>query len=426
MRQKLLLLFSVLLFFFILTELTFIGLVDEDMDGNMSFNYVHLKPYHLPIKETEKKIDELNKHKVPDSLLQNYSKSTFKRDYYNVRLIPDTLLGWSPSPIYKGKDGLYIYNADAIRSNDILKDYSKRKKIRIAIFGDSYAHGDEVRFENTIGNYLELQFSKKNIDAEVINFAVSGYGMDQALLRWELVKDKFNIDIVILGVQFENAKRHINLLRPFYFYTTEIPYSKPRFVIQGNKLQLIGNPILDINETVGIIEHFDEWKFVSFESFYNSENYKSNFLFYSKTISFVSSAISQIFDEVDYFKPKSESYQVTYKLFEKFKQDVEKEGKVFIPVHLPVKNDFDFLTQKFLNIAYNKEFVYDELYSALKTKTNFVEPYNALQQWGLSNNTSELFVKRHYSPIANKIIASEIFNFLKEKYPTTFNNQRKD
>ncbi|MCF6268812.1 MAG: SGNH/GDSL hydrolase family protein [Melioribacteraceae bacterium] len=424
MKKKFLLLLSTLLIFFILTEITFNILVKQDLDGNMSFNHVQLKPYKLPIKETKKKIDNLIDRKVPDSLLQYYAESKLKRSYFNVRLIPDSILGWSPSPIYNGNNGFYIYNEDAIRSNDILADYSQKKGLRIAIFGDSYLHGDEVKFQNTVGNYLELLLSKNNIDAEVLNFAVSGYGIDQSLLRWELIKEKFQPDIVILGVQFENVKRHINLVRPFYYYTTAIPYSKPRFVISGNKLQLIKNPIPDINKTVDIIEHFDDWDFSNFEGFYNKENYIPNPLYLSKSISFFSSAISQILAEIYYYNSSSESYQVTYKIIEKFSKNVESENGIFIPLHLPVLNDFDFITQSFLDIFYNQKFIYDDLFSTLKLQYSFVEPYTSLNEWGETNGFERLFMTRHYSPIANKIIAGRILEHLQSEYSGIINKHR--
>ena len=423
MKPKLILLSTTLLVIFIFAEITLTILADKDLDGNLSLNHVHLKPYHLPIIETEKKIEELQNNKVPDSLLQNYDKNSFKREYFNVRLLPDSLLGWSPSSIYKSKEGLYIYNKDGIRCDDILSDYFEKNKLRIAIFGDSYAHGDEVRFENTIGKYLQNLFDGENIEAEILNFAVSGYGMDQAFLRWELVKEKFQPDIVILGVQFENIKRHINLLRPFYFYTTEIPYSKPRFIISRDKLQLIINPITDVTKTVNIVENFDSWELSNFEGFYKKENYEANPFNLSNSISFISSAISQINREVDYYNPSSESYQVTYKILEQFSKSVKSEYGIFIPLHLPVKNDFDFVTQSFLDIFYDKKLIYDDLFSALKLQYNFVEPYDTLNEWGGKNGFETLFMFRHYSPIANKIIAHKVFMHLKNEYPEITNNK---
>ena len=412
MKQKLILLLITLLISFALIEITFTIIVDEDLDGNLSLNHVHLKPYKLPILETKSKIEELLQHRIPDSLSQQYDGKDFKRNYFNVRLVPDSILGWSPNPYFKSSDELYIYDRDGIRSNDILSTYDKKTKLRIAIFGDSYSHSDEVKFQNTIGNYLQNILDKQNIEAEVLNFAVSGYGMDQAFLRWESVKEKFQPDIILLGVQFENVKRHINLLRPFYFYTTEIPYSKPRFVLSGNKLHLIKNPIAEITNTVDIIRNFDSWKFSHFEGFYKKEDYEFNPYYLSKSISFVSSAISQILEEVNYYNSDRESYQVTYKILEQFNKSVLKENAIFIPLHLPVMNDFDFVTQNFIKTFYDQEFIYDDLFSTLKLQYNFVEPYKVLNKRGARDGFETLFLKRHYSSTSNKIIANQIFKFI--------------
>lgn len=421
MKQKFKLLLTTLIILFIFTEIAITILVDEDLDGNLSLSHIHLKPYQLPVKETEKKLEELQSHKVPDSLMQNYDENGFKREYFNVRLLPDSTLGWSPSPIYKSQDGLYIYNKDGIRCDDILAEYPEKENLRIAIFGDSYAHGDEVRFGNTIGKYLQNIFNDLNNETEILNFAVSGYGMDQAFLRWELIKEKFQPDIVILGVQFENVKRHINLLRPFYYYITEIPYSKPRFVVRSNKLHYIENPIKNVTKTDSIIENFDRWEFSSSEGIYNKENYESNLFYLSNSISFVSSAISQIFNEIDYYNASSEGYKITYKIIEKFSESVKSKNGIFIPLHLPVMNDFDFVTQNFLDIFYSKKFIYDDLFSSLKLEYNFVEPYEELNKWGEKNGFEKLFMSRHYSPIANKIIAKKIFEFLKSYNPEYIN-----
>jgi len=426
MKQKILLLISTLIFLLIISEITLTFLVDKDLDGNLSLNYIHLKPFQLPINETAKKIDELIANKLPYSLLASYKNNNFTRNYFNIRLIPDTLLGWKPNPIFKSSDGLYIYNRDGIRCGDILTEIPTKNKLRIAIFGDSYAHGDEVMFQNTIGNYLEGLFLDKNVNTEVLNFAVSGFGMDQAFLRWQAINEQFKPDIVIFGTQFENAKRNINLLRPFYYFITEIPYSKPRFVLEGNTIQFLPNPIIDVTETVKIIKDFDNWQFSNFEGFYKAENYSPNFLFYCKTYSLVSSTISQLLGEIDYFKSESESFIVTYRLFEHFKQNVENSGEIFIPVHFPVKNDFDALSQKFLDIFYDKQFVYDELFNALCEKSNFVETYDALNNFSKTNENNSLFMKRHYSPIANKIIANQIFEFLQKEHPQIFINSKKE
>ena len=102
---------------------------------------------------------------------------------------------------------------------------------------------------------------------------------------------------------------------------------------------------------------------------------------------------------------------------------MKNENGIFIPLHLPVKNDFDFVTQNFLDIFYDQKFIYDDLFSALKLEYNFVEPYDLLNEWGEKNGFEKIFMKRHYSPIANKIIAERVFEFLKSGYPEIITNK---
>jgi hypothetical protein len=88
-----------------------------------------------------------------------------------------------------------------------------------------------------------------------------------------------------------------------------------------------------------------------------------------------------------------------------------------------VKNDFDFVTQNFLDIFYNQKFIYDDLFTTLKLQYKFVEPYDTLNEWGEKNGFEKLFMTRHYSPIANKLIAKRIFKFLKRNHPQLINNK---
>ena len=409
MKQKLFLLFSTIIVCIFLSEITLSLLIKKDLDNNLILNNLHLKPYRLPILETKVK-------------LNNLLSSNDNNNITNVRLIPDPKLGWISNPFYQSNDSLYQYNNVGIRTDNIKKRLKTKTTIRIAIFGDSYSHGDEVKFDHTIGNYLEQLFYQNNYNVEVLNFAVSGYGIDQAYLRWQMVNNNFNPDIVILGVQFENVKRHINILRPFYSHITDIPYSKPRFIINDYKLKLLDNPITDITEIVDVIRNIDIWEFSKYEKFYNVENYESDIWDKVKTLSVVNSLVSRINSEFEYYNQESESYIITKELFNLFKYDVQKKEQIFIPVHLPTIDDFNFLYSTYLKQFHSMTFIYDEIFRDLKTETHFVETFDKLEKWSLGNNVEQLFMKRHYSSVANKIIAEQIYNFILEEHPQLFNN----
>ena len=407
MKQKLILLFSTILICFLVLEVTLQFLIEKDLDNNQILNNLHLKPFHLPVIETKIKIDKL-------------SASNYNNNYQNVRLVPDSNLGWSPNPNYGKEDKLYKYNIDGIRVNDLNKTYIEKDVIRVAIFGDSYIHGDEVNFEETIGKYLETIFQNNNIKIEVLNFAVSGYGMDQAFLRYKEINNKFKPDIILLGVQFENVKRHVNILRPFYSHITDIPYSKPRFIINKKELKLIPNPIQNITKTVEIIKEFENWSFAKYENFYDMDDYNSNYLYSSEIITVISSLISKLNSEFEFYSPYSESFIITKNIFKEFIKKCKFNDQLLIPVHLPTINDLQFFQRSFFDLAYSQKYIYHDLFTELKKDKQFVETFDKLKNWSSENDLDKLFMKRHYSPIANRIIAEQIYDFLVLKHSQLF------
>ncbi len=112
-------------------------------------------------------------------------------------------------------------------------------------FGDSHTHGDEVEDAETWEAYLADE-----LRADVLNLGVSGYGPDQALLRFRQMARAGRVSTPIVGLGFvlENINRVVNRYRPFYFRLTGIPLTKPRFVRRGAQLELLPNPIASVAE----------------------------------------------------------------------------------------------------------------------------------------------------------------------------------
>ncbi|NOX66475.1 MAG: hypothetical protein GXO85_12000, partial [Chlorobi bacterium] len=125
--------------------------------------------------------------------------------------------------------------------------------------------------------------------------------------------------------------------------------------------------------------------------------------------------LDRIFNEHEYFSKGSESYDVTVKLIKRFKQSVEEEGAGFIAVHLPIIEDFT-ISYLFSRVFYNQDLIYEELLDELKQSCNLIETYSYLKNWIEEHSTSELFMTRHYSPVANELIAKRIYNYLNLNY----------
>jgi len=83
-----------------------------------------------------------------------------------------------------------------------------------------------------------MQLERK-INRPVLNFAVEGFGVDQALLRLEENYHRAPSSTVLLCMQVENINRCVGIYRGFYQAGFAPP--KPRFVVEGGDVALV-NP----------------------------------------------------------------------------------------------------------------------------------------------------------------------------------------
>ena len=147
-------------------------------------------------------------------------------------LVHSPLLGWGIKPDGRWHD-MYQANVQGIRAT---KEYEPRPapgRVRIAAFGDSITHGDDVKNEDT----WQVQMEKSDPSLEVVNFGVAGYGLDQALLRYLHEGISYHPQVVFIGFMEENINRLVNVFRPFYY--PGIPLAKPRFILRNDELVLL-------------------------------------------------------------------------------------------------------------------------------------------------------------------------------------------
>ena len=152
----------------------------------------------------------------------------------------DRELGWAPAPATARSDGSVTYQANAagMRSE---REYSIEPPPgmrRLAAFGDSFTHCDEVNNRDCWTAQLERTWA----GTEVLNFGVPGYGPDQSWLRYQRDGQPYRPCAVLIGYLIENVNRVVNRFRPFYAPEDGIALSKPRFVLRGDELVLLPNP----------------------------------------------------------------------------------------------------------------------------------------------------------------------------------------
>jgi hypothetical protein len=82
----------------------------------------------------------------------------------------------------------------------------------MATYGDSFTVGEEVNNDETCQYFLS-----ESIDKRVVNFGTSGYGTDQALIKFKHHLGKYEVaPFTVLAILEENIRRTINVFRPLY------------------------------------------------------------------------------------------------------------------------------------------------------------------------------------------------------------------
>jgi len=103
--------------------------------------------------------------------------------------------------------------------------------------GDSFTFGEDVSDDETFPCHLGTLMPA----AEVINLGVGGYGHDQMALYLEREGVKYRPDVVVLGFMAEDVERNLLGFRDYW---------KPRFSLQGGRIELERRSIPTVEETL--------------------------------------------------------------------------------------------------------------------------------------------------------------------------------
>lgn len=200
----------------------------------------------------------------------SYKKVIDEIAYEDSYVAYDRILGWTLAPSSSDRTGLYFTSAEGLRSPrvgmsfaDLRTRHSKVSdqpaSVRIALIGDSMTYGYEVRCEESWGHALEGLLQPRT---QVLNFALSAYGLNQALLRYEKDARPWKPQIVVIGITSTMIKRNINIY-PFLEYPGwSFPFARPRLVMKDDILTTINHPVPDpvqifANTAISEVPHLD-------------------------------------------------------------------------------------------------------------------------------------------------------------------------
>jgi hypothetical protein len=307
-----------LLFSFGAAEALLWLLTRRNAQGEESIRGVRLLPYHLPVAAVGKTL-----------------ASARERQTY---IVYDPDLGWSIRPDGRGGHGLYVADAAGLRVASAGSPVSPEPApgaLRVALFGDSFTHGDDVGYADTWGAVLERTARARGANLEVVNFGVGGYGMDQALLRFRKLGPAYHPELVVFGLQPENAGRNLNLVRPIYYPGTGLPFTKPRFLLEQGRLRLVNVPALPPEELPALLSDFEGWALFPDEFFYHPDDYRWRPWYRSRLLRFLISRARSRRAPADLLSPDTPSGALALALVEDFAREAAVLGARFVVLALP-------------------------------------------------------------------------------------------
>lgn len=253
----------------------------------------------------------------------------------------DPVLGWTHRPgVSEQLEGV-TYTANSVGAR-ALREYVLEPPaniIRLAAFGPSFVHSDEVGDSQTWAAQLEQARS----ELEVMNWGVGGYGTDQAYLRYKTQGAAFQPRIVIIGFEEENIYRNVNRFRPFYRPGTGLPLTKPLFITITTGLTMLENPYDDVDQFYQMLTEQPE-QFLNevcpYDYFCDATRYQARpldvFASYRlwRTLLFEMSHNQSIEDDPESYQ---DSYpaQMTLRLVSQFVEDVAKNGAIPLVLVFP-------------------------------------------------------------------------------------------
>ena len=251
----------------------------------------------------------------------------------------DPELGWTIRP--NGSKRGYRTNRHGIRAS---REYALEPPpgtLRLAAFGDSFTHASDV----PNGETWHFRMEEMNRHVEVLNFGVPGFDPGQALLRYRREGVKFHPHVVLIGFMSENINRMVNTFRPFYFAKSGLPFSKPRFAIQGGELVLHENPIRSIDEYRALLKDPEAWlpRLGEHDYYYQRNNRRSRFDFLP-SVRFARVVGNQYFNQPillpnGLYNTRSEAYQVSFRVLDQFYREALGNGSLPVIVLFPQRRD---------------------------------------------------------------------------------------
>jgi hypothetical protein len=321
----------------------------------------------------------------------------------------DADLGWTltPNRTRRADGDVYRINSKGLRADREYPLKPQPNVRRITAFGDSFTHCSDVTQDACWVPRLEQTWP----GTEVLNFGVPGFGPDQAWLRYQRDGQAYNGCAVLIGHFVSDIDRVVNRFRPFLFPDDSVVLSKPRFLIEGEALTLLPNPVTDplqlmdpawAEETLG---PHDAWYVPGF--FVESALDRSWLARLARTAAY--RRHRQTLERGPHAYPlyaeDQEAFQITRRILIEHAREVRADGASPVVLIFPGEDDLEMLGEGLKPYS----LLIDQLREA---GVDTIDLTPALADEAGRTGLDGLFDERHYSRRGNGVVANELARVL--------------
>jgi hypothetical protein len=359
--------------------------------------------------------------KAADLLPLQYDRTGLERIAAQDTYIAfDPALGWTVSRGMSrpANQAVYTSNSAGMRASREYALTPPETGPRLAAFGDSFTHCDDVENDECWTAQLEQEVP----GTEVLNFGVSGYAPDQAWLRYQQEGRAYRPCAVLIGYMVENVNRVVNRFRPFYQPDTGITLGKPRYLLQGDGLELLPTPArspLDYGDAAWVEKELGPHDFWYFPGMFAGGLLDtSHFIRLGRTAAYDRKFADLRDDNEDArdigwaYGPDSEGLEVAARVLIQFARQVEADGAT--PVVLVFGRKSDVVAMR-----HNEKKVYEPLLQRLnRADVSTIDLTERLFQESKRTGVERL-IDKHYRAAGNEVVADALARRLQKITPNT-------
>ncbi len=354
-----------------------------DVDGNCKFRDTWLRPYHVPVRRSER-------------ILAEFTKSTTSGKVY------DPELGWAQRPNVQDHNA-----AGFISTHPDVAGTPSPDCLRIAVFGGSYTEGT---FDHGWWRVLEESLNSAGVKAEILNFGVAGYAMDQAYLRWKRDGVRYHPDIVMFGYSAGNCYDNLNMVRVVMDFETGLALTKPRFVLENGGLRQLNSPTVPVAEIPELLRHLPDWPLLQHEHFYLPSDYALRPWRLSRLLALTEAKIANARDPhwgAQFYQLGKEPAELSLAIIRQFAREAQAAGSIFCIAHVPHYSELNPLRA-------TGKFQCQDLIDAVDRIAPMAHTEKALLNAAQGRPIEDFFVASHYNDQFQNVVGQELATFVQQ------------